>query len=203
MRNIFSADNLYQAGLNLFAPRAQAKKQKAVLDQQALTSQINKRQEPIRLQRAGMQPTARNVFAQPNKTVVSGTRSTPFYSDISATAKKYGINPKFLDSLVFAESSYNPAAMSKSGAYGLTQIMPSTLRELGYTGQPQALTPQQQLDYGAQYLKKIYDVRQRNLGVSRPLTPLEWYHAYSFGANTKQPISPQYQSNWERAYGRY
>lgn len=199
MRNIFSADNIYQAGLNLFTPRVQAKKQQATLQQLDLSRQIDQRQSPVRQQRLQA-----NVFTPPvtrKKTAVSAARTTPFYGEIQSAAKKHGINPKFLDALVFAESSYNPQAVSKTGAFGLTQIQPTTLRELGYTGPTNMLTPQQQIDYGAQYLNRIYDTRKKKLG--RGLTPLEWYHAYSFGPNTTQPISPQYQANWERAYGRY
>lgn len=206
LANVFNRDNIYQAGLNLFTPRVQERKQQQDLIQADLTRSINERQAPLRQQRLSPAPVVRaNPFATPAPTVpmVSAARSTPFYNEINTAAKAHGINPKFYDALIFAESSYNPNAVSKTGAIGLPQLQPTTLKELGYSGDPRKLTPQQQLEFGAKYLNLIYDQRQRHMGVTRPLTPLEWYHAYSFGPNTSQPISPQYQANWERAYGRY
>ena len=50
--------------------------------------------------------------------------------------------------MIEAESSYNPAAVSPKGAYGLGQLMPGTARELGVD--PRNLS--QNLDGAARYL---------------------------------------------------
>ncbi len=46
-------------------------------------------------------------------------------------AKQYGIELELLLALIYAESSFNPFAVSKPGAGGLMQMMPDTARGLG------------------------------------------------------------------------
>jgi soluble lytic murein transglycosylase-like protein len=131
----------------------------------------------------------------------ANTAPRPFSNEINASARKYGLNPRFLDAVAFAESSYNPKAVSKSGAVGLTQLTPVALKDIGWQGKPTDLyNPATNLDLGAQYLKKIYQVRSKQLG--RAPSPLEWYHAFSFGPYNSTPISPAYESNFNRAYNR-
>ena len=118
---------------------------------------------------------------------------------IRSTAQKYGFNPRFLDAVVNAESSYNPRAISKSGAIGLGQLTPVALRDIGYAGSPEGLyDPATNLDLASQYLSKIHDVGKKRYG--RPLTPLEWYALYSFGPYNNQPISEAYRSNFTKKY---
>ena len=50
---------------------------------------------------------------------------------IASAAKKYGIDPSILAGLIDAESSFNPNAISPSGAEGLGQFMPATAAEQG------------------------------------------------------------------------
>lgn len=53
------------------------------------------------------------------------------------------------------ESSHNPNAVSRKGAVGLTQVMPSTYREMGYTDEQMKL-PEYQADAGARYLSYMH-----------------------------------------------
>lgn len=53
------------------------------------------------------------------------------------------------------ESSHNPDAVSRKGAVGLTQVMPSTYREMGYTDEQMRL-PEYQADAGARYLSYMH-----------------------------------------------
>lgn len=46
------------------------------------------------------------------------------------TARKYRLDPLFIAALIHTESSFKPNAVSKSGAVGLMQIMPTTGWEL-------------------------------------------------------------------------
>lgn len=45
---------------------------------------------------------------------------------IHAAAAEHGIDPKFISCVIEAESGFNPGAVSRAGARGLMQLMPST-----------------------------------------------------------------------------
>jgi soluble lytic murein transglycosylase-like protein len=79
---------------------------------------------------------------------------TPFAAEITAAAKKHGIDPALLAGLVKQESGFNPNAGSPAGARGLTQLMPGTAAGLGVTN---VLDPVQNLDGGAKYLRQQLD----------------------------------------------
>ncbi len=55
--------------------------------------------------------------------------------EIQETAKKYavknGLPPSLVNAVIKVESGFNPFAVSKKGARGLMQLMPSVLKELG------------------------------------------------------------------------
>jgi soluble lytic murein transglycosylase-like protein len=78
----------------------------------------------------------------------------PFGAEITAAAKKHGIDPALLAGLVKQESNFNPNAGSPAGARGLTQLMPGTAAGLGVTN---VLDPIQSLDGGAKYLRQQLD----------------------------------------------
>jgi len=79
---------------------------------------------------------------------------TPFGAEITAAAKKHGLDPALLAGLVKQESGFNPSAGSPAGARGLTQLMPATAAGLGVTD---VLDPLQNLDGGAKYLRQQLD----------------------------------------------
>ncbi|GHO43871.1 lytic transglycosylase domain-containing protein [Ktedonospora formicarum] len=58
--------------------------------------------------------------------------STSEYVQIARDAAiKYGINPDYFVRQIYSESSFNPNAVSPSGAVGIAQFMPSTAAGLG------------------------------------------------------------------------
>jgi soluble lytic murein transglycosylase-like protein len=78
----------------------------------------------------------------------------PFGAEITAAAKKHGIEPALLAGLVKQESGFNPNAGSPAGARGLAQLMPGTAAGLGVSN---VLDPLQSLDGGAKYLRQQLD----------------------------------------------
>jgi soluble lytic murein transglycosylase len=54
----------------------------------------------------------------------------PFSEQVNEYAQETGIGPAKLYGLIRAESAFNPDAISRSGAIGLTQLMPATAEEM-------------------------------------------------------------------------
>jgi soluble lytic murein transglycosylase-like protein len=79
---------------------------------------------------------------------------TPYGAEITAAARRHGLDPALLAGLVKQESGFNANAVSPAGARGLTQLMPATAAGLGVTD---ATNPAQALEGGAKYLKAQLD----------------------------------------------
>lgn len=75
-----------------------------------------------------------------------------------AVARAYNIPEEIFIGLVDAESGWNPSAVSKRGAIGLTQVLPATARGLGYDPRQLAEDPLLQLEAGGRYLSDMYSL---------------------------------------------
>ena len=74
------------------------------------------------------------------------------YADLFVRAgNKYGVSPKLLAAVAKVESGYDPHAVSKAGARGLMQLMPSTAKGLGVAD---AFDPEQAVFGGAKLLAR-------------------------------------------------
>jgi soluble lytic murein transglycosylase-like protein len=81
---------------------------------------------------------------------VKPSTSTP--PDLAASAaRKYALPESFVQSVMRAESGFNPSAVSPKGATGLMQLMPETARHLGVDPRD----PKQNAEGGAQYLRDL------------------------------------------------
>jgi len=65
-----------------------------------------------------------------------------------------GLPSRLVHSVVLAESSYRPDAVSPAGAQGLMQLMPTTAQEVGVKN---SFDPQENLTGGCRYLKGLLD----------------------------------------------
>lgn len=77
---------------------------------------------------------------------------------ITHAAKRHGLPPEFVHSVVAAESAYRPDAVSRKGAIGLMQLMPGTAHEYGADPKD----PKQNVEAGTKYLRDLlvkYDGR--------------------------------------------
>jgi len=61
------------------------------------------------------------------------TASTDLDEVIREASRKNRLDPDFVSSVIKAESNFKPRAVSKKGAQGLMQLMPSTASQLGVT----------------------------------------------------------------------
>ena len=102
----------------------------------------------------GTTPTASASAVGATAGVSELPAGTPYAAEITAAAKKHGVDPALLAGLVKQESNFNPGAGSPAGAQGLTQLMPATAASLGVTN---VHDPVQALDGGAKYLRQQLD----------------------------------------------
>ncbi|MBN2063017.1 MAG: lytic transglycosylase domain-containing protein [Deltaproteobacteria bacterium] len=75
-----------------------------------------------------------------------------FNQIIVEAANKNEIDPALVKAIIKVESSYNHLAVSKKGARGLMQIMPSTAMELGVTD---LFNPETNVNAGVRHLKRL------------------------------------------------
>jgi soluble lytic murein transglycosylase len=75
-----------------------------------------------------------------------------FQDLIHTAAEESGIAASLIKAVIKAESNFNPQAVSKKGALGLMQIMPSNLKSLNVRD---PFDPGQNIMAGARYLKKM------------------------------------------------
>jgi len=75
-----------------------------------------------------------------------------FQPIVLKAANRHKVDPAMVMAIIMAESSYNPKAISKKGAKGLMQLMPTTARSLGVKD---IFNPEHNINAGVRYFKKL------------------------------------------------
>jgi soluble lytic murein transglycosylase-like protein len=73
---------------------------------------------------------------------------------VQSTAARHGVNANLVRAVIETESGGNPAAVSRKGAVGLMQLMPTTALELGVRNMYSA---SENLEAGVRYLHTLLD----------------------------------------------
>ncbi len=121
-----------------------------------------------------------------------------FDQEIESAARKSGLDPALILSVVMEESGGDPGALSEKGALGLMQLMPDTAKELGVKNRADA---GQNLLGGARYLADMLGKFAGKLDVALA--------AYNAGPGTverlggKIPAYPETRRYVDRVLDRY
>jgi soluble lytic murein transglycosylase-like protein len=107
--------------------------------------------------------------------------STPFATLIEDAARAADLNPSLLAALVRAESAFDPRAVSRAGARGLTQLMPAAAQDHRVAD---VFDPAENLRGGATHLRRLLD-RFKSLPMA-----LAAYNAGSAVVHRHQGIPP-------------
>jgi soluble lytic murein transglycosylase-like protein len=94
-------------------------------------------------------PPAQPVAAQP-----APPQGATIQDFVYAASQKHGVDADLIQSVIRAESGFNPKAVSRKGAQGLMQLMPATASKLGVTN---SMDPAANVEGGTQYLHELLE----------------------------------------------
>lgn len=75
-------------------------------------------------------------------------------SVVNEASGRYQLDPDLVNSVIKAESDFNPHAVSPKGAQGLMQLMPGTASQLGV---PNTFDPAANVEGGTKYLRELLE----------------------------------------------
>jgi soluble lytic murein transglycosylase-like protein len=82
---------------------------------------------------------------------------------VREAAERHNVDPALVRAVIETESNWNPAAVSRKGATGLMQLIPTTAQRFGAND---AFNPKQNVDAGVHYLKTLLERYNGNLDLA-------------------------------------
>jgi lysophospholipase L1-like esterase len=123
--------------------------------------------------------------------VKPSNKAEKYFPIVNTVASSEGLNPYLMMGIIFAESGFNPNAVSNKGAQGLMQLMPRTASEFDVSD---PFNPEQNIKGGAKAFRTIRDVYVPRV-MEKTGTKIKWnslteeekdrlgLYAYNFGPN--------------------
>ena len=93
--------------------------------------------------------------APPNAAPAPATTVAAIAEAVERAAAQHSLPPALLHSVIKVESNYNPSAVSRKGAQGLMQLIPSTALRFGVSD---VFDPADNIQGGAKYLRYLLDL---------------------------------------------
>jgi hypothetical protein len=94
---------------------------------------------------------------------MSETSHTQYASEIREISARHGVDPTLVESVIRAESAFNPTAVSRTGARGLMQLMPRTATALGVRD---SFNPRENIEGGVRHLRYLLDRYPGNVALA-------------------------------------
>jgi soluble lytic murein transglycosylase-like protein len=82
---------------------------------------------------------------------------------VKEAAERHQVDPALIRAVIETESNWNPAAISRKGALGLMQLIPTTAQRFGAND---AFSPKQNVEAGVSYLKTLLERYNGNLDLA-------------------------------------
>ena len=128
-------------------------------DDRALRAQLASTQGELTLLKAQFERADKIMQYSTHYGITAGLAAKVFDASI-----REGVDPELAFRLVRLESEFNPRAVSKVGALGLTQLMPSTAKLFDATITREKLfVPEVNLRVGFKYLRTLLDMYKGNV----------------------------------------
>jgi soluble lytic murein transglycosylase-like protein len=93
-------------------------------------------------------------FEEDASAPAAGHGTQPMNEVINAVSSRHHLDPDLINSVIHAESGFNPRAVSPKGAQGLMQLMPQTASRLGVVN---SFDPGDNLEGGTRYLRELLE----------------------------------------------
>lgn len=91
------------------------------------------------------------------------TSQHQYAAEIREISSRHGVDPRLVESVIRAESAFNPTAVSRTGARGLMQLMPKTAVMLGVRD---SFNPRENIEGGVRHLRYLLDRYPGNVSLA-------------------------------------
>ena len=129
---------------------------------------------------------------------LSGPSPALYVQEIKQSAERYGVPESLVTAVIRAESGFDPRAVSRKGARGLMQLMPSTANTLGVRD---SFNPQQNIDGGVRHLRGLIERFGSNLPLAVAAYNAGEGAVARYGGIPPYPETQEYVARVMRLYG--